>query len=195
MRNLNRVTGLLLCAIVASVATAEPPPFAKRHAPDIAEMLERDAEAIGLDGETRERIRAVVAAARTEAEAVERELHEQREALHRLLSVDRPDEAAVMRQAERIGALETDALKHRLRTLLAVHPLLTDEQLARLRELRERRIGAVFERCSEELAAFCPGVGPGPGRVRCLRRHDDRLSDPCREALRGLRRPRPQRVP
>jgi Spy/CpxP family protein refolding chaperone len=48
--------------------------------------------------------------------------------MRRLLGQDRPDEAAVMQQAERIGALEIELHKQRLRTMLRIRALLTPEQ-------------------------------------------------------------------
>jgi len=62
--------------------------------------------------------------------------HEQ---MHALLAADVPDEAAVMQQAERIGALETDERKTRLRGMLQIRALLTPEQRALLVEIHEAR--------------------------------------------------------
>lgn len=176
-----------LIALMASAAIAEPPGFGRPPGPDLAAMLERDAAEIGLQEATLNQIRTIVAEGRTAGAELRDKLHHERQALHRLLSADRPDESAVLRQAERIGALETEGLKQRLRTLLAVHPLLTDEQLRRLRELREGRIRSVREACHAEFERHCGDVPPGPGRFRCLRRHRDRLSPECAAAMDELR--------
>jgi Spy/CpxP family protein refolding chaperone len=181
----------LLCVVLGWRAATAGPPFG-RGEPRIGAMLERDAEAIGLDEPTLARLREVVAAASGEEERIHREVGAARLVLRDLLSAETPDEAAVMRQADRIGALETDALKHRLRTLLAVRPLLTDEQFARLRELRHGRREAVREACREDVARLCAAGDEGfSGRelMRCLRRHADDLSPACRAALQEARGP------
>jgi Spy/CpxP family protein refolding chaperone len=49
------------------------------------------------------------------------------------LQQDRPDETAVLAQAEVIGELETEHRKQTLQTLLAIQSLLTPEQRASLR--------------------------------------------------------------
>lgn len=176
-----------LVALMASVAVAEPPGFGRPPGPDLAAMLERDAAEIGLQEETLDQIRAIVAEGRNAGAELRDKLHRERQALHRLLAADRPDETEVLRQAERIGALETEGLKQRLRTLLAVHPLLTDEQLRRLRELREGRLQSVREACRAEFERYCGDVPAGPGRFRCLRSHRDRLSPECAKAMVEMR--------
>ncbi|MDJ0853341.1 MAG: cysteine rich repeat-containing protein [Myxococcota bacterium] len=48
--------------------------------------------------------------------------------------------------------------------------------------------------CGADLAEHCPGAGPGPGMVRCLREHEAELSEGCRTAIperRGPGRPAP----
>lgn len=182
---------VLLAVFHGDRAAMAGPPFGGGE-PRIAEMLEQDAAAIGLDEETLERLRGVVAAARGEEERIHGEVRAARLVLRDLLSAEKPDEAAVMRQADVLGALETDALKHRLRTLLAVRPLLTDEQFARLRELRHGRREAVREACGADVARLCASDDDQPsgrGLFRCLRRHADELSPACRNALQEARGP------
>ena len=180
------VLGSLCCAAAAFAG----PPFGGPE-PGIARMLERHADEIGLDDATLTRIRAVVAAAKEEEEGLHRSTREARHGLRDLLEADDPDEAAVMRQAEVLGALETEALKHRLRTLLAVRPMLTDEQFAKLRDLRHARFAAVREACAADVRRLCPDEGdddrPGRGAFHCLRRHADEVSAACREALQQAR--------
>lgn len=181
---MRRLVAVLLAGALGWAASAAAgPPFGGPE-PRIAEMLERHADEIGLDAATLARIRAVVAAGKADEDRLHRSLREARHALRDLLDAVPPDEAAVMRQAEVIGALETEALKHRLRTLLAVRPLLTDEQLARLHTLRERRFASLREACGDDVRRFCADEpGRGRGLIRCLRRHQDDLSAECRAAL------------
>jgi Spy/CpxP family protein refolding chaperone len=182
---------VLLAGLLGGRAATAGPPFGGGE-PHIAELLERDAEAIGLDEPTLARLREIVAAARGEEERIHGEIRAARRGLRDLLSAEQPEEAAVMRQAELLGALETEALKHRLRTLLAVRPLLTDEQFARLRELRHGRRAVVVDACRADVARFCAAEEeaiPGRGLLRCLRRHAAELSPACRAALEEARGP------
>jgi Spy/CpxP family protein refolding chaperone len=52
--------------------------------------------------------------------------------LREQLGADEPDEGVVMEQADIIGKLETDARKIRLRTMIRVRALLTEEQREKL---------------------------------------------------------------
>jgi Spy/CpxP family protein refolding chaperone len=138
------VAGDLLSPAVRSAAAQPPPAFERRRdhggAP-FDRFLERHAERLKLDDATRERIRAVGREAQREASAVREQVHASREEMRRLLNQDSPDEAAVMRQAERIGSLETEMQKQRLRTMLRIRALLTPEQRQELVKIREERGG------------------------------------------------------
>jgi Spy/CpxP family protein refolding chaperone len=154
-------------------------------------MVDRWADELGLDAEARSRLEALAESGRAEQDRLREQLRGEQEALRGLLMVPTPDEAAVMRQADTIGALETRAQKARLRTLLAVRASLTPEQRERLSALHaERR--ARFEQtlqegCGEEIAQHCADAPAGPGRMLCLREHRDALSATCSDALRSLR--------
>lgn len=148
-----RLGGLLLAAAVGLASSASagdemgPPGTRRFHRgpPPIERMLERHAQRLGLDGATRAEIRHIAEA----AEPQSLELHERLRELHgemrRLLGQDAPDVAAVMGQAERIGALEIELQQHRLRTMLQVRALLTREQRQELvrihEEMRAKRRG------------------------------------------------------
>lgn len=183
------------CMLVAGTAAWAGPPFegGGPEPPRIAEMLERHAKEIGLEEETLAKIRSVVEAAKEEEQRLQGDVRDARRKLRDLLSADKPDEAAVMRQADELGARETAAMKVRLRTLLQVRPLLSDEQFAKLRELRHERMGPVFDACRDDVERLCghddDEFPPGRGVLRCLRRHSDELSPECRDALRDVRGP------
>ena len=55
---------------------------------------------------------------------------------------------------------------------------------ARAAQLRERH-ALVVQACQGEVARFCPDVDPAPGQglVRCLREHEEELSEACRRQL------------
>jgi Spy/CpxP family protein refolding chaperone len=141
----------LLLAILVSVVVgnlwplagaAQPPPPDRRHhhgPPLLDRILERNADQLKLDEATRERIRAIAVEAHGEARPLHDRLRESREEMRRLLGEESPDEAAIMRQAERIGGLETEVQKQRLRTMLKIRALLTAEQRRELVKIHEER--------------------------------------------------------
>jgi hypothetical protein len=156
-------------------------------------MIERLAGELGLDTETRARVEALAEASRQSQAELHDELGAQHEAMRDLLMQSEPDEAAVMKQAEAIGALETEMQKQRLRTLLAIRRELTPEQREKLGAIHARRraahMGAVTEACADDLARLCPDAEPGRGWMRCLGTHRKELSPACAEAARPMGRP------
>jgi Spy/CpxP family protein refolding chaperone len=83
----------------------------------------------------------VIEQARTERETRRRaEMRAARSALHELLEQDTPAVEQVMAQADALGALETEAHKSKLRTMLEMRALLGTEQWQSLEDsLRHRR--------------------------------------------------------
>src|SRR6266536_5260282 len=101
------VVCVLLTALTApgvSRAEAERPPRDTSARPDrfIAEYAER----LGLDQETLATIRTIVDAARAQGETLRAELRQAHTRMRTLLSQEAPNEAAVLQQADAIGALE-----------------------------------------------------------------------------------------
>ncbi len=152
MGGLTRSTGLIL-GMIAVLGVFAPRAGAEGRRggpgprpPALDQMLERDAERIGLDAETLTRVRSIAEAARVASEPLE----ESREALHRemrsMLDRDDPELDAVMRQAERIGAVDTELRKLHLKMLLEIRGLLTPAQRSELVRLHEERRAAHEER-------------------------------------------------
>ena len=136
-----RVRCLIVVTLVAlaGVVHAERPERPGRGGPPLERILTRHADRLELDEETREAIAAVGREAREERETLRSELRREHRALRELLALDRPDEAAVLAQAERIGAVETRLQQERLRTMLAVRGLLSAEQREELVGIHEER--------------------------------------------------------
>ena len=45
------------------------------------------------------------------------------------------------------------------------------------------------EACQADVQKLCSGINPGEGRIlRCLKKHQDSVSDKCKEALKGASR-------
>lgn len=135
--------GLALLLVGAGAARAEGPRWGGHGPPPMERVLERHAERLGLDDETRERIGAISDETHAAAEPLLEQLHELREQLHEALSAETPEESQVMSLADRIGAAETEARKLRLRSMLRIRALLSPAQREELvkihEEMRERR--------------------------------------------------------
>ncbi len=127
-------------AIGAAGASADDGPRRGRPShgpPPIERVLERHSERLGLDAETREKIRAIAREGREAGEPRRDELRALKRELRALLSREEPDEAAVLDQAEAIGRVETELQKQRLRTMLAIRALLSPEQRRELVRIHE----------------------------------------------------------
>src|SRR5262245_46516015 len=83
------------------------------HGPILERVLERCAERLGLDDTTLTAIRTLAATSRQDEETLRAEIHQAHDTMRALLSQDKPEESAVMQQAERIGALELAQQKQR----------------------------------------------------------------------------------
>lgn len=187
------IRSLLVAALVAFVGTAQAqPPRGPGHGPGPGVFLERHADELGLDDATREQIRQLAEDTRTAIEGLHAEIREARGVLRGLLSEEAPDEAAVMAQLEAIGALEVEARKERMATMLRIRGLLTPEQRAQLTALRQerraQRFAPLLEACGQDVERLCPDAPPGRGSLRCLREQGDQLSAACWEALDELPR-------
>jgi Spy/CpxP family protein refolding chaperone len=111
-----------------------------RHGPPpIERVLGDHAEQLGIDDALLEEVQGIAEQARQQEGPLVDALHGEREELRALLDQDAPDEAAVMRQVEAVGAAETELHKHRLHTMLAVRARLTPEQRQGLVKIFEER--------------------------------------------------------
>jgi Spy/CpxP family protein refolding chaperone len=182
---------LVLSASLAVAAHASAAPPGMDHGPprgDPAGLFERNAERLGLEPEVLATIQRIVQESRAQAETLHRQTRAAHEAMHALLSQERPDEAAVMRQAEIVAALELDQRKNRLRSILAIRELLTPQQRAELVKLRSEEWGARRRRgplgaCTDDLRLLCSDVVDSRAALACLAEHHDDLTAPCRSAL------------
>ncbi|MDJ0850857.1 MAG: Spy/CpxP family protein refolding chaperone [Myxococcota bacterium] len=168
-----------------------PPPHGgppRPHGPPPPEAIAaRYGERLGLDEEALARIRGISEETRSAHEQLRAELEAAHQDMRALLSQEVPNESEVMQQAERIGTLETRNRQLRLRAMLAIRALLSDEQRAELVRMRgERRPGEPRPRggplgpCSVDLAELCPESRPGRAALRCLANRWDDVSRPCR---------------
>jgi Spy/CpxP family protein refolding chaperone len=157
-------TATILVGLTLAGTSAARPPLGGPGGPgghEPGRVIDEHADELGLDEETREAIQGIVDASRKDAKDFREELRGLHDAMRTLLSQDEPDEAAVMKQAESIGKVETEMHKHRLSTLLAVRALLTPEQRAELTRIREETRG---ERRGRGGPRRGPRPPPGSGR-------------------------------
>lgn len=175
-------------AVFSAIASAgHGPEMGKEHGRHLLADLDANAARLGISADTLAQIHGIVADGMASGDHVRAELAAARAALRSLLSAPRPDEAAVMKQAQQIGALDTRLLELRLQTLLRVRPLLTDAQIEGLRAVRLQRLASVRDACRAEISAACADAVSGRETVHCLLAHPDQLSDACRAALSNLR--------
>jgi Spy/CpxP family protein refolding chaperone len=116
-------------------------PPARRGPPTLAQIVDRQAERLGLDDATKAKVDEVANAAQPEMDQLRDRLQSQNQAMGELLSQDAPPVDKVMKQVDEIGATETKLQKVRLRTMLKIRALLTPEQRAELMKLQSQRRG------------------------------------------------------
>jgi Spy/CpxP family protein refolding chaperone len=186
------VSSFFICA--AAVAR---PPFGGPPGPRGPErLIEEHADRLGLDDEVLTAMRSIVDESHEHAATMHEDHRKARRALHDLLSQDSPDEATVMKQAELLGAIETEMHKHRLQTLLRIHALLTSEQRAEMMKIRRERRGGpemIFDACEGDLEKLCPDADSFFDDMGCLHDHVDDVSEGCASALEKPRHRRGSR--
>lgn len=104
-----------------------------------ARLIERNAEKLGLDEATRDKLAKATESARSAAIEGQAALDAARKRLDELYVEPLPEEAALLERAEAMGQAWTAILKQRMRTTLAVRSLLTPEQRDQLVALRDER--------------------------------------------------------
>ncbi len=109
----------------------------------------RTAEALGLTPEQGKEIKATLSTSDGESTELRRKMEQAASRQIELLSQDTPDEAAIFKVVDEIGAMRSDIAKLRMKQLLAVLKKLTPEQRARLRELTKTRIEEARDRMKE----------------------------------------------
>jgi Spy/CpxP family protein refolding chaperone len=131
---------LLATALLAAPTAADDRhPHRGPRRPAFEEVLERNAERLGLDAIALAEIRGIAEASRAETEALAERVHERRRELRALLDVDAPDLDALMRQVERVGEAEIALDKRRLTTLVEIRARLTPEQRQELVRIHAER--------------------------------------------------------
>jgi Spy/CpxP family protein refolding chaperone len=133
------IVGVLLLSLAlphsALANRGRPAGPGKHHRGTPHLLFEKHAERLGLDAKTLEQIRAISESAKEQTSELRTNLKQARTTMHDLLSAETPDKAAVMKQAETMGAIKTDLRKQQLATILEIRALLTPEQRQELIEI------------------------------------------------------------
>lgn len=179
--------------ILAGAALAEPRgdrtrDWGKHRDRGPERFIEEHADELGLSPETRKAIEKIAADARTRGKTLREAASADREAMRELLQQPLPDEDEVMELTERLGASHLEAKQNRLSAMLAIRKLLTEEQRAKLVEIREsraldRRSGGPLRSCREDVAQVCPEAEPGRSMLQCLSENWEQLSADCRASF------------
>ena len=129
------LSALLLAGLLASSrAEAQPGPGFRGgfHGPRMFETLQlTDGQKTTIDG--------LFAANRENARALFQRLQEQRQLLRNAAQAQPFDEAGVRFQAQELAKLQAEMMVQRIAVMKQVSSVLTEEQKAKLQELREQR--------------------------------------------------------
>ena len=128
--------GLLMLSPIAFAQKPETDPIAEHLFPP--ELIMSNQNAIGLDDDQKNAIRAEVQRAQTRFSEVQWQLHDAMEILASLLEQEPTDEAAVMEHLDAVLDAEREVKRTQLTLMIRIKNELNAEQRARLGELRAR---------------------------------------------------------
>ena len=147
MKNIERTLLTLLMSAMVLVAAStqslaqQPQAEAQQSAP-VGDPIRE----LNLSPEQRERIRSVREEMRDERAAINQRLRETNRALEEVLDSDNPDDAIVERRLRDVAEAQAASMRMRVLTEIRVRRVLTPEQLATLRTLRQNARDARRER-------------------------------------------------
>jgi len=101
-------------------------------------MLREHADELKLTEEQREALRTELEKSEQQFGELRKKVREEMEALGRLLKADKVEEAAANAQLDKVLAAEAQAKKAQLGMLVRVKNILTPEQQAQIREIRQK---------------------------------------------------------
>lgn len=173
------LSSLLAAAVLLVPLVAEARGGGRMRGPH----LERMANELQLDPQTKQQIRSVFQNSRAEAKAIRGQLKQARRSMRVLMRQEPVREALVMAKADEMHQLKGKLKKIRLKTKLQVRQLLTPEQRQKMRQLRKKHRGAFKAACQSDLQSLCPDGNGRRQKRRCLMGNFDKLSQGCRGAI------------
>lgn len=99
-----------------------------------------NADAIHFTDEQRQALRDIVEEAQPRFAGLHEALQQETDALGKLLAQSKPDEAAVLAQFDKVHAREHDAKRAQIALMLRLRGKLTDDQRAKLTEMRAKNM-------------------------------------------------------
>jgi uncharacterized membrane protein len=150
--------GLLLGSKTARAGeTSNSDPLAERLFPP--DLILFNGDAIGLSDQQRQGIQSRVGKAQTRFQELQEALLKEQNAMAALLDRENLDEAALMKQLDRLLGREKDIKREQLELMLSLRNLLTPEQQARLKGLRKTYSPSAMEaRLKEKVARVEAGL-------------------------------------
>lgn len=110
----------------------------KAHKGDhVFKILHERSEELGLSPETLQEIDKIQTSSKDASKDLRTKIWDAREEMRTMLDQETPDREAIMKKVDEIEKLEADKQRQRVSSVLAVQALLTKEQRAKLKELRE----------------------------------------------------------
>lgn len=132
------LTALAALTVFTSQARAQgPDPFGGKLFPP--DLIMSNADAIGLSQEQREAVRDLVQGAQGRFGELQQNLRTEVEALAKLAEPANADQAAVLAQFDKVADREKEIKRAQLSMLLELRKKLTDDQRAKLAQMRPER--------------------------------------------------------
>jgi len=135
---------LVLCCALMCIALLASPVLAQQRKGRAStpggfaegRMMKKKAKEIGLSEDTVKKIDAAIEAGRAEEEKLRKENVAAIEALNKILEQARPNEKELMAASEKVGESAAKSRQLKMRSVIEMRSLLTDEQLKKFMELR-----------------------------------------------------------
>jgi len=139
-RHLTLFCALMGIALLAGPALAQQRGGRASTPGGLAEgrLMKKRAKEIGLSEETVAKIDAAVEAGKAEEAKNREESKAAIEALIKVLSQSRPKEKDLMAASAKVGEFAAKSRELKMRTIIEMRSLLTDEQLEKFMEIREK---------------------------------------------------------
>jgi Spy/CpxP family protein refolding chaperone len=139
-RHLTLFCALLGIALLAGPALAQQRGGRASTPGGLAEgrMMKRNAKELGLSEDTVTKIDVAIEAGKAEEAKYREENRAAIEALNEVLSQGRPNEKKLMAASAKVGESAAKSRELKMRTVIEMRALLTDEQLEKFMEIRGR---------------------------------------------------------
>ncbi len=139
-RHLTLFCALMGIALLAGPALAQQRGGRASTPGGLAEgrLMKKRAQEIGLSEETVAKIDAAIEAGKAEEAKHREENVAAVEALNKVLSQNRPNQKELMAASNKVGESAAKSRDLKMRTIIEMRSLLTDEQLEKFMEIREK---------------------------------------------------------